>query len=115
MRTLTTLLLAASALGAQTTETRYLSGTDKDHTVPWEFRMSSGMNAGRWATIPVPSNWELQKFGSYSYGRDVDPPDHGDYRHTFTVPASWRGRAVRIVFEGVMTDAAVKVNGVPTR
>jgi hypothetical protein len=88
-----------------------LSGADKDHTVPWDFRMSGGMNAGKWSTIPVPSNWELQKFGTYSYGRDVETPDRGEYRHRFTVPAAWRGKAVRLVFEGVMTDATVTLNG----
>jgi hypothetical protein len=105
------LALAALPLRAQTTETLMLSGADKDHTVPWEFHMSSGQNAGKWTTIPVPSNWELQKFGTYSYGRDVDPPDRGQYRRRFQVPAAWQGKAVRLVFEGVMTDATVRVNG----
>lgn len=102
---------AARALDAQTTETQYLSGTDKDHTVPWEFYMSSGQNAGKWTTIAVPSNWELQRFGTYSYHRDVEPPDRGQYRLRFRIPAAWRGRAVRIVFGGVMTDATVALNG----
>jgi hypothetical protein len=60
------LVLAASILvacppgvSAQTTERLYLSGTDKDHTVPWEFTVTGGRGAGVWSTIPVPSNWEL--------------------------------------------------------
>ncbi|AHG92263.1 glycoside hydrolase family 2 sugar binding protein (plasmid) [Gemmatirosa kalamazoonensis] len=110
-RWLVALTFLGLPIGAQPTETLMLSGPDKDHTVPWEFRMSSGQNAGRWTTIAVPSNWELQKFGTYSYGRDVDPPDRGAYRRRFQVPAAWRGKAVRLVFEGVMTDATVRVNG----
>ena len=31
--------------------------------------------------------------------------------HSFNVPADWRGKRVFIVFEGVMTDASVKING----
>ncbi|MES2178267.1 MAG: glycoside hydrolase family 2 TIM barrel-domain containing protein [Gemmatimonadota bacterium] len=103
--------LLAAPLLAQKTETLMLSGADKDHTVPWEFRISGGMNAGRWTTIPVPSNWELQGFGTYGYQRDPESPDRGEYRHHFQVPATWRGKAVRLVFEGAMTDASVKVNG----
>ena len=49
-------------------EIQYLSGTDKDNTVPWDFRVSAGRNAGVWSTIPVPSCWETKGFGSYEYG-----------------------------------------------
>ncbi len=99
---------------AQATESRYLSGTDKDHTVPWEFMVSDGRRAGEWTTIPVPSNWELQGFGTYTYGQEKSKPfEEGRYRHRFQVPAAWKGRRLFLVFEGSMTDTEVSVNGRP--
>ncbi len=104
-------------LQAQTkTQIQYLSGTDKDNTVDWNFYCSEGMNSGEWAKIGVPSCWELQGFGNYNYGRDYKAKkayhkEHGLYMHKFNVPADWKNKAVKIVFEGVMTDCEVKVNG----
>ena len=105
-------------LPAQSSQRQYLSGTDKDHTVDWEFFIDRGMNSGQWTTIPVPSNWELQGFGVYNYGRNwpiKQPPsdETGQYRHRFEVPRAWRGQVVQLVFEGVMTDTEVRVNGKP--
>lgn len=111
-----------SGLPARETEVRYLSGTGPEDAVPWEFLCTGGRQSGAWTTIPVPSCWEQQGFGTYNYGvhhrpgkdRPNPPPladEEGHYRHTFRVPAAWRDRAVRIVFEGVMTDAEVKING----
>lgn len=98
--------------GAQRTATIYLSGTDKDNTVQWDFYCTGGMNSGKWSTIGVPSNWELQGFGSYLYGRpDPDANEKGMYRYEFTVPEMWRKKKVFIVFEGSMTDTEVKING----
>ncbi|HEY0679423.1 MAG TPA: glycoside hydrolase family 2 TIM barrel-domain containing protein [Chitinophagaceae bacterium] len=99
---------------AQETEKMYLSGTGSDKTVNWQFMCSAGRNAGKWTTIPVPSCWELQGFGKYDYGfaRDsVRGKEKGMYRFTFTIPASWKSKKIRIVFEGSMTDTEVKVNG----
>ncbi len=108
-------LLLASVARAAETETQYLSGLGKDDPVKWEFRADKGQNAGKWSTIGVPSNWELQGFGIYTYGR-VTPPGgwprvHGIYRRTFTTPANWRDKTVFIKFEGVMTDTQVTING----
>ena len=111
-------------LPARETEIRHLSGIGPENAVPWEFLCTGGRNSGTWTTIPVPSCWEQQGFGTYNYGvnhrpgRDKpNPPpladEEGHYRHTFRVPAEWRDRAVRIVFDGVMTDAEVKINGQP--
>ena len=97
---------------AQETMIQYLSGTDKDHTVAWQFFCSDGMKSGQWTTIAVPSCWELQGFGGYNYGWDRDPHrEQGHYRHTFQAPETWRGRRVFLTFEGVMTDATVSLNG----
>jgi len=118
MRRSSGLLLAALALtapagvSAQTSERRYLSGTDKDHTVPWQFRVSEGRKSGVWSTIPVPSNWELHGFGTYSYGGPPPrPAEQGRYRHRFDVPREWRGERVVLVFEGSMTDTEAWIDG----
>ncbi|MEE8526294.1 MAG: glycoside hydrolase family 2 TIM barrel-domain containing protein, partial [Thermoanaerobaculia bacterium] len=59
-----------------------------------------------------PSQWELQGFGRYNYGHDERKSDEqGLYRHRFEVPAAWEGRRIGLVFEGVMTDADVVLNG----
>lgn len=110
------LLLLPLSIPAQETHIEYLSGTDKDHQVDWDFYINNGMNSGKWSTIPVPSNWELEGFGVYSYGlnwpRDTPQTrEEGIYRHTFDVPKSWRGQHINIVFEGVMTEAEVTING----
>lgn len=59
---------------AAKTETQYLSGLGKDDPVQWQFKCDNGQNADKWSTIGVPSNWELQGFGIYTYGR-VPPLD----------------------------------------
>ncbi len=107
------LLAFSQLLRPQSTEIQYLSGTDKDNTVQWDFYCTHGMNSGKWSTIEVPSNWELQGFGSYLYGnvnREAD--EKGMYRYKFTVPAEWEKKKVNIVFEGSMTDTEVKINGI---
>lgn len=91
----------------------YLSGHGPEDAVSWDFTVTGGRRAGEKATIPVPSNWELHGFGTYDYGQVPYPKsdEHGLYRVKFNVPDAWKDRRVRLVFEGVMTEAAVKVNG----
>ncbi|MBK8089783.1 MAG: glycoside hydrolase family 2 [Chitinophagaceae bacterium] len=99
---------------SQQTEKVYLSGTGSDQTVQWDFFCTGGMNANKWTTIAVPSCWELQGFGKYYYGFAKDSvrgKEKGLYKHRFHVPANWKGKVINLVFEGVMTDAEVKVNG----
>jgi len=103
-----------SPLFAQKTEKIYLSGTGCDQTVDWQFFCTTGRNSGQWTTIPVPSNWELQGFGTYNYGHDKDSvrgKEEGLYRHRFIVPSIWKGGRINLVFEGSMTDTEVKING----
>lgn len=106
------------------TETLYLSGTGSHDAVTWDFFCTGGRNSGFWTKIAVPSCWEQQGFGTYDYGVELKPskrlttqqrvPDEqGLYRREFTVPAEWRGRVVRLVFDGVLTDTEVKLNGQP--
>jgi len=104
-------------LSAQKTEIKFLSGTDAANTVEWDFFCTDGHNSGEWTKIPVPSNWELQGFGTYNYGHDWKDKnkklglEHGLYKYEFDVPASWKGKTINIVFDGSMTDTRVKING----
>lgn len=105
-------------LNAQETEKIYLSGVDFEHPVQWDFMVNGGRNSNQWSTINVPSHWEFEGFGEYTYGRwykelDQDEPskEEGFYKHTFMVPASMEGKKVAIVFGGAMTDTEVKING----
>ena len=101
---------------AQETKTIFISGTDKDNTVQWDFFCSKGMNSGKWTKIAVPSNWELQGFGKYSYGYDnrkdsTKADEIGLYKTSFNVPQTFKNQHIIIVFGGVMTDTEVKING----
>jgi hypothetical protein len=109
-------LLFTPDLFGQGTEKVYLSGTGSDNTRLWEFMCTGGMNANKWTTIAVPGCWELQGFGKYDYGFAKDSvrgKERGLYKHHFNAPAAWKGKVINIAFEGVMTDAEVKVNGKP--
>jgi len=75
-----------------------------------------------WKEIPVPSNWQLQGYGTpyyrnmgYTFQRDwphvlSEPPKDftsyverdpvGSYRREFEVPAEWQGRQIFLTFDG---------------
>ena len=95
----------------------YLSGTGTDYTRTWEFYCSKGQNSGKWKSIEVPSCWELQGFGEYTYGRyytikGAKPSDEtGIYRYRFLTPDCGKNDRIKLFFDGVMTDAEVWVNG----
>ncbi|MES2647026.1 MAG: glycoside hydrolase family 2 TIM barrel-domain containing protein [Bacteroidota bacterium] len=101
-------------LSAQQTQKVLLSGSGEDQTVMWDFFCTAGSNSGKWTSIPVPSNWELQGFGKYNYGFSKDSSrgmEQGLYKHAFQVPANWKGKMINLIFEGSMTDTEVKING----
>lgn len=108
-----------TSVNALPTEVQYLSGTGLFEEKEWRFYVTDGMNSKKWSTIKVPSQWELQGFGEYTYGRWYvegarNPSmEEGLYELLFNVPRQWRDRNITIVFEGVMTDTEVKVNGKP--
>jgi hypothetical protein len=106
------LIMGFLTITAQKTEIQYLSGTDKDHTVQWDFFINNGMNKDKWSKIGVPSNWELQGFGSYLYGKvNKEINETGLYKYEFEVSKTWNRKKIYIVFEGSMTDTEVKING----
>lgn len=109
-------LLLLSALSfqmqAQQTIIQYLSGTDKDHTVLWDFMINTGMNSGKWTKIAVPSCWEQQGFGTFNYYQDAkNPEEQGLYKNTFKTDPAWQNKKIFIVFDGSMTDTEVKIDG----
>jgi beta-galactosidase len=80
-------------------------------------------NDKKWATIAVPSNWEMQGFGdklfrNMSLTFKPNPPyvpkeynPTGIYRRTFTIPAGWKGKEVFLRFEKVASASFVWING----
>ncbi len=108
----------ASPAFAVETERLYLSGKGKDDPVQWDFTCTAGRNAKVASKIGVPSNWELQGFGTYTYGRDkqIGPGVEGVYTRAFTVPGAWGvpggagGKRVYLVFDGAMTDTQATIN-----
>lgn len=120
--TILIVLLAAMATAGRAqdidTHRQYLSGRGSDSMVEWDFYCTGGHNSGKWTKIGVPSCWELQGFGTYQYGvrfSGAHPEgiadEHGLYKHEFTLPQAWAGRQIELVFEAVMTDARIKING----
>ncbi|MFV0565984.1 MAG: glycoside hydrolase family 2 TIM barrel-domain containing protein [Flavobacteriaceae bacterium] len=116
---LITFLIGMNLIGfSQETEKIYLSGQDFKHPVTWEFMCTDGRNSNVWTTINVPSNWELEGFGEYTYGRwykelnQTEPSkEEGFYKYRFNMPAHYKGKNITIVFGGAMTDTEVKING----
>ena len=103
---------AGGGSDAFATDIVYLSGQGPKTAVKWDFFCTQGRNSGFWTNIAVPSQWELQGFGDYDYGHaKTKHAERGLYRRSFRAPEAWRSRRVRLVFDGVMTDTAVKVNG----
>jgi beta-galactosidase len=86
-----------------------------------------------WKDIPVPSNWEVQGYGTpfyrnlgYTIKKDfphvMSEPDGrytafkernpvGSYRREFDIPAEWTGRRIFISFDGVDCAFFLWVNG----
>ncbi len=107
------LLCMQQHVHSQQTIVQYLSGTDKDHTVQWDFLCTSGMQSNQWSKIPVPSCWEEQGFGTFNYFEDkINPDETGFYKYSFTTQPVWKNKKIFIVFEGSMTDTEVKIDGV---
>jgi beta-galactosidase len=88
-----------------------------------------------WAELPVPSNWQLHGYGKPLYTNvtlpfaknppgvmgepsaafTTFPEDQrnpvGSYRRDFTLPDSWRGRRVFVVFNGADSNLRLWING----
>lgn len=84
-----------------------------------------------WGTIRVPLSWEMANYGkpvytNVGYPFKNNPPNAnagmsqygvtddnatGFYRHTITIPETWKDKRVFVHFDGVYSAAVVWVNG----
>jgi len=107
---------------------RLLNGTWRFHFLPGRSGAPSGFSDEKfddsgWDEITVPSNWQLEGYGTPIYVNvqhpfPPDPPrvprdrnETGLYRMRFDVPASWAGMRVLLHFAGVQSAFYVWVNG----
>ncbi len=80
-------------------------------------------DASGWDEITVPSNWQLQGYGTpiylnHPYPFIKNPPyiqDHfnpvGSYRKEFLFPSQWNGRRIILHFDGVESAFYLWING----
>jgi beta-galactosidase len=130
-----------SALGADSRPSAFARSLDGAWKFHWARRPEErpadfykpDFDAGAWRDIRVPSDWEMEGYGTpiysnitYPFKRDAprvteEPPREwtaykerdpvGSYRRAFEVPAEWAGRQVFLVFGGVSSAFYVWVNG----
>lgn len=64
-----------------------------------------------WHDLAVPGNWEMAGFSPATYNQ----PDNasGLYRLSFKVPSRWKGRLVKLNFDGVQNGCEIWCNGQP--
>ncbi len=88
---------------SQEKEIKYLSGTDKDHTVAWQFFCTGGRKSGTVDYYTSASCWEQQGFGAHNYGRDYKTygrnfrfaDEKGIVQiQSFTIPANWKKKDI---------------------
>ncbi|MDP4204584.1 MAG: glycoside hydrolase family 2 TIM barrel-domain containing protein, partial [Bacteroidota bacterium] len=117
---------------------RSLNGMWKFNWVSWPQKRpvdfyKPSFDVSSWKEIPVPSNWQVQGYGT-PYYRNAGyifepkfphvmsaPPKNytafeernpvGSYRRNFEVPANWNGRRIFLSFDGVDSGFFLWVNG----
>lgn len=101
---LATTILAAAAMSAAFAEKISLDGV-------WQFRHEGG----QWRQVRVPHDWSIEsapekdsptgkEWGFYKAGK-------GEYRRTFTLGADDLAKRLDLVFDGVLRNAEVRING----
>jgi len=82
-----------------------------------------GYDTSAWDDITVPSNWEMQGYGTpiytnitYPFPKDAPRIPHddnpvGSYKRTFQLPDGWNGRRTILHFDGSTAGMYVWVNG----
>jgi len=96
--------------------------SETPENAPEKFYESS-FNDKKWATISVPSNWEMEGYGDKLF-RNVTSPfkpnppftpkeynPTGVYRRTFAIPSDWKGEQVFLRLEKVASASFVWING----
>jgi beta-galactosidase len=109
------LQLGAAVIPSDSQYVQSLDGT-------WRFKLENTTNEEQfyaldykedisWHDLAVPGNWEIAGFSPATYGGPDDAS--GFYRKWITIPADWKGREVRINFDGVMCGTEIWLNGQP--
>ena len=80
-----------------------LDGTWKFMTDPPEGFFRPDFDDSAWKTIRVPAHWVLEGFKSSD--------GIGGYRRQVRIPSEWKGRRIKIHFDGVYSGAEVWFNG----
>jgi beta-galactosidase len=105
-----------------------LNGSWRFHFLPGRFGAPEGFERegfddSAWDEISVPSNWQVEGYGTPIYSNIAhpfppDPPrvprernETGLYRTGFEVPADWQGMQVFLHFAGVQSAFYLWVNG----
>ncbi|MDF2191467.1 glycoside hydrolase family 2 TIM barrel-domain containing protein [Paraflavitalea sp. CAU 1676] len=129
---------ALAAKRSASSFSRSLNGMWKFHWVDWPQKRPVDFyeptyDVSKWKEINVPSNWQLEGYGTpyysnfnYIFQSDFPrvmstPPVKftaykernpvGSYRRDFTVPENWNGRRIFITFDGVDAGFFIWVNG----
>lgn len=97
---------------AQQTIIQYLSGTDKDHTVQWDFLCTQGATVVNGQRFPFLLVGKCRDLETYNYYEDSQNPEETSfYKHNFKVSPKYKNKRIFIVFDASMTDTKVKING----
>ena len=119
------------ALKLDRTQSRYYMSLNGDWKFNWAEKPADrpaefykpGYDVGKWAEIPVPSNWQMHGYGrpiylNMRYPFKVDPPfiPHeynpvGSYRRDFRILNRWKDRQIFLHFDGVKSAFYVWING----
>lgn len=81
-----------------------LNGTWQFNPSPKAGFQNREAEAGEWHPVVVPGQWSMQGF-------KVDSAGFGGYLTTFTLPADWKGKQVKLRFDGVSSECTVWLNG----
>lgn len=75
---------------------------------------SPGLNDSKWRELNLPHDWAIEGPFDVKYAaRCGGLPFHGIgwYRKVFNAEDSWKGKTVRIAFDGAMNNAKIWING----